>query len=114
MISVDPTSSTPVFEQIKHEVIAQIAAGALKAGDRLPTVRGLAEKLGLANNTVAKAYRELEAAGVIDTRGRSGTFVSGVSVESQLRAAAASYAARARALGVSEEEAVAAVRHALS
>lgn len=73
----DPSSPTPPFEQLRSQVARLVASGDLAAGERLPTVRGLAAELGLAVNTVARVYRELEADGVVETRGRAGTFVSG-------------------------------------
>ena len=110
---VDPASSVPPYEQVRQQVTAQVEAGTLVPGDRLPTVRGLAEELGIAANTVARAYRELESAGVIETRGRAGSFVTGDEVESSAKAAAASYAAQVRALGLSPDQALALVARAL-
>ena len=110
MITVDPSSSEPPFEQVKRQIAEQVEAGALRPGDKLPTVRRLAADLGLAANTVARAYRELEALGVLDTRGRSGTFVGGDHVRRAAREAAAAYVQRARALGLDEAEALALVR----
>ena len=77
-ITVDPTSATAPFEQLREQIAGQARAGVLPVGYRMPTVRGLAETLGLAANTVAKAYRALESDGVIETRGRHGTFIAGV------------------------------------
>ncbi len=114
MITVDPGGATPPFEQLKQQIADRVADGRLRPGEKLPTVRALAEQLGLAPNTVARAYRELEAAGVVDTRGRSGTFVAGDEVSSEARAAAAAYADRARALGLSDDEAVALLRRVFS
>ena len=76
-------------------------------------MRKLAEDLGLAPNTVAKAYRELEHLGVIETRGRAGSFVSGDGVGRAAREAAQEYADRVTALGVDATEAVALVERAL-
>ena len=73
----------------------------------------VAEELGLAPNTVAKAYRELEHLGVIETRGRAGSFVSGDRVGRAAREAAQEYADRVTALGVAPAEAVNLVRRAL-
>ncbi|MET7274042.1 GntR family transcriptional regulator [Streptomyces flaveolus] len=105
----------PPYEQVRAQISEQARSGALPVGYRLPTVRGLAESLGLAANTVAKAYRALEADGVIETRGRNGTFVAaaGSAAERELASAAQVYAERARRLGVPEGDAVAAVRDAL-
>ncbi len=113
MIVVDPNLPDPPFDQVKSQIAAQVASGALAPGDKLPTVRRLAEDLGLAPNTVARAYRELEAAGVVDTRGRSGTFVSGDLVERAAREAATAYVERVRALGLDRVEALALVQRTL-
>lgn len=113
MISVDPHSPEPPFEQVRAGFERRIESGELAAGTRLPTVRGLADELGVAANTVARAYRELEQAGLIETRGRAGSFVAGAGVEREARAAAAAYADRVRALGVDADEAVRLVRRAL-
>ena len=111
--TINPDDSTPVYEQIVQQVIERAAGGTLAAGEKLPTVRALAADLGLAVNTVAKAYRELEMRGAIETRGRSGSFVTGQSRDRDAAAAAHEYVVRARALGLSEAEMVAQVRHAL-
>ncbi|MBD9728282.1 GntR family transcriptional regulator [Streptomyces caniscabiei] len=103
------------YEQVRAQISEQARSGALPVGYRLPTVRGLAEQLGLAANTVAKAYRALETDGVIETRGRNGTFVAaaGSAAEREAAVAAGAYAERARRLGLSEAEALAAARDAL-
>src|SRR5690606_974527 len=105
----------PPYEQVRAQISEQARSGALPVGYRLPTVRGLAQTLGLAANTVAKAYRALEAAGVTETRGRNGTLVAaaGSAAEREAATAAQGYAERARRLGLSEEDALAAVRDAL-
>ncbi len=107
-ISVDAESSVPPFEQVRAQVIALVDAGELRAGARLPTVRALAEQLGVAANTVARAYRELEAAGVVETHGRHGTLVAaGDARERAAVEAAAEYVRRARALGLDRDDALA-------
>lgn len=112
---IDPASPVPPFEQVRAQIAAQIADGTLVAGSRLPTVRRLADELGLAVNTVARAYRELEAAGLVETRGRAGTVVSaaGDRTEERLQAAADAYADLAHDVGAAGEHAVAVVRAAL-
>ncbi|MGV9889832.1 GntR family transcriptional regulator [Streptomyces sp. NPDC003395] len=107
--------SAPPYEQVRAQISEQARSGVLPVGYRLPTVRGLAESLGLAVNTVAKAYRALEADGVIETRGRHGTYVAaaGSAAERELATAAQVYVERARRLGLPEEAALAAVRDAL-
>lgn len=102
-------------DAVETDLLDRIARGELTPGARLPTVRGLAEQLGLAANTVAKAYRRLEERGAIETRGRAGTFVAW-STESGIReveAAAVSYAALATRAGLDQEAAVGLVRAAL-
>jgi DNA-binding transcriptional regulator YhcF (GntR family) len=110
MIDLDSTSSTPPFEQIRSQVAGQVASGALQPGDRLPTVRRLADDLGVATNTVARAYRELEQSGVIETRGRGGSFVTGDQVTRKAKEAAVAYLAETKALGLSAAEAMALVQ----
>jgi len=114
-LQVDPHSTTPPFEQIRMQVIEAVRTGALAPGDKLPTVRRLAEDLGLAPNTVARSYRALEQDEVIETRGRLGSFVAatGDATHRQMQLAAVAYADRARSLGVSPDEALALVRAAL-
>ena len=75
-LQTDPDAATPLFEQMRLAIIDAVRDGRLPPGDRLPTVRELAAELGLAVNTVARPYRELESAGIIETRGRQGTFVA--------------------------------------
>ena len=112
-LDVDASSGVPPFEQVREEIRAQVESGELEPGFRLPPVRALADSLGLAANTVARAYKELEALGVVETRGRAGTFVAGRGVSSAVRSAASSYVASVRTLGLSDDEALDAVRRAL-
>ncbi|MFF3207905.1 GntR family transcriptional regulator [Streptomyces sp. NPDC002962] len=107
--------SAAPYEQVRAQIAEQARSGALPVGYRLPTVRGLAESLGLAANTIAKAYRALEGDGVIETRGRNGTFVaaSGPAAEREAAGAAQAYAERVLRLGLTEQQASAAVRDAL-
>ncbi|MGL5809126.1 MAG: GntR family transcriptional regulator [Nocardioides sp.] len=113
MITVDHDSATPPFEQVKTQIAALVASGELAPGDKLPTVRRLAGDLSLAPNTVARAYRELEAAGVIDTRGRAGTFITGDHVQRAAKQAASAYAEQVTALGLSAADALALVERTL-
>lgn len=75
ILTIDPTAAPPVYEQIVAQVSAAIRSGELATGARLPTVRQLAGDLGVAVNTVAKAYKQLETEGHVATRGRNGTVV---------------------------------------
>jgi GntR family transcriptional regulator len=100
-------STVALFEQLRLHVIKLADSGALAPGTRLPAVRALAELLDVAPHTVARAYKELEAAGVVATRGRNGTVVCARDERwSALSVAAAAYAAAARAQGASFAEAV--------
>lgn len=113
--AIDATDSTPPFEQLRVQVRDAVASGALTGGAKLPTVRALAEELGLAVNTVARAYRELEADGIIETRGRAGSFVApqGDPTERQAQDAARQFVDRIRRLGLADDAALALVRAAL-
>jgi DNA-binding transcriptional regulator YhcF (GntR family) len=107
LIRVDTTADTPPYEQVRAQIAALVRSGSLPVATRLPTVRKLAENLGLAVNTVARSYKELEADGMIETRGRHGTFVAAVTDTQQDAAeAAAAYVERVRRLGIGDEEAL--------
>jgi DNA-binding transcriptional regulator YhcF (GntR family) len=107
MITIDSASPVPPYEQLRGQLARQIADRTLAVGTRLPTVRRLAADLGLAVNTVARAYRELEEAGLVETRGRAGTFVGTAGEKSRERAvtAAREYAAIVASLGLDRTEA---------
>jgi len=116
-ITVDVRSGVPPFEQIRAQIATFVTSGLLAPGTRLPTIRALAADLGVAAGTVARAYSELEAAGLVTSRRRTGTVVaerSAAPVEDGVRDAAAELAAKARAGGLSEETVVALVRAALA
>jgi DNA-binding transcriptional regulator YhcF (GntR family) len=109
LVRLDPDSPVPPFEQVRAQLAAAVGDGSLEQSVRLPTVRQLATDLGLAVNTVAKAYRELELAGLIETRGRHGTFVAGVPTAKRAEAvqAAQDFMRRMHELGIGKAEAVA-------
>lgn len=114
-LSVDRDRDVAPFEQIRAGVLEAIDAGELAPGDQLPTVRGLAAELGVAPNTVAKAYRELEGDGVVETRGRHGTRIA-LDADATHRAAvvaARAYVQRVTELGLERETALAVVTAAL-
>lgn len=117
LIDIDPRSPVAPYEQLRARIALLVREGGLPAHTRLPAVRRLATDLGLAANTVARAYRELEAGGVLETRGRLGTFVrspgSGA-MPDPAREAAVDYAERMRALGISPERALDLARAALA
>ncbi|MDR7384668.1 GntR family transcriptional regulator [Promicromonospora iranensis] len=75
-LQVDLASPVPVYEQIRSQVSALVAVGGLRPGDRLPASRDLARDLGIAVGTVQRAYRELEASGVVTSRRRVGTVIA--------------------------------------
>ena len=116
VITVDTSSPVPPFEQVRAQLAIQITTHDLVPGTRLPTVRKLADDLGLAVNTVARSYRELEAAGLVETRGRGGTVVTsgGDHARERLQAAAQGYAALAREIGLDADEALRLVGAALN
>ncbi len=115
MLVVDPRSAVPPFEQIRVQVLELIRNGHLKPETRLPTVRKLSADLALAPNTVARAYRELELNGVIETRGRHGTFVSAHRdpVQRQAQKAAAEFVHQIRTLQLTNDDAILLVTAAL-
>ncbi len=73
---VNTHSSVAVYMQIENEVMFAIAAGKLKPGDQLPSVRELSERVEVNPNTVAKAYRDLEVMGLLYTRRGMGVFIN--------------------------------------
>ena len=115
-LTIDPASAVPTFLQLRTQLIDRVRSGELKPGTRIPTVRALAGELGIAPNTVAKAYRQLEEDGILETRGRNGSFVSpqGGAAERKAQEAAAEYAARVRKLGIAPDEALRYVADALA
>jgi DNA-binding transcriptional regulator YhcF (GntR family) len=112
--SIDDSSPVPPYEQLRSQIASQASSGELPAGTKLATVRQLAADLGLAANTVARAYRELEADGVITTHGRRGTFVSSAVLDEAPAgpSLAADYVAAARQQGLTLPEALALVERA--
>lgn len=75
-IEIDEASAVPPYAQLREAILGKITNGELALGAKLLPVRTLAAELGLAANTVARSYRELEAAGFVETRGRNGTVVA--------------------------------------
>ena len=71
-----PTDGVPIYQQIVNQVKYLVASGRLAPGEEMPPIRVLAERLLVNPNTVARAYRELESAGVVEKRRTAGTYVS--------------------------------------
>ena len=111
-LSLDTSPGDAPYQQIRTQIARQVASGALPPGTKLPTVRALAETLGVAANTVARAYRELEHAGIVTTGRRNGTVVNGDGADRAAKEAAATYADVMRSLGVRQDEALELVRRA--
>ena len=76
-LHIERGSSTPISRQIAEQIAALCAAGSLKVGDRLPSVRQLAQELTVNQNTVLRVYERLAADGLLDMRHGEGTFVAG-------------------------------------
>ena len=81
MVQLDYRDAKPIYTQIVDNFRAQIASGILQPGDKLPSVRELAQKLSINPNTIQRAYRELEGKGIIQTLPGKGCFVCAVSKE---------------------------------
>ena len=105
---LDTASGVPPYLQIVQQVRQAISLGVLRPGDQLPTIKEVVGSLAINPNTVAKAYRELDLAGLIDARRGQGTFVAD-SVEGSsrrdyepLRVELVDWLARARAAGLDD------------
>lgn len=111
-LQIDSESKVPIYVQIEEQIRALIAAGQLRPGEQLPTIRELAADLRVNYNTVARAYLELDHDGVISTQRGRGTFIAGVPDEEQmerkrhrkLHAVVQSAIDEARMLGYAPEE----------
>ncbi|MCB9896606.1 MAG: GntR family transcriptional regulator [Planctomycetes bacterium] len=107
---IDPANSAPAYRQLMAQVQYYVASGAVKAGERLPSIRELARALRVNPSTIVKAYGELEHAGVIERRQGSGVFVrAGAKTPSKrervrtLRERARSLVVEARQMGAERE-----------
>jgi DNA-binding transcriptional regulator YhcF (GntR family) len=118
-IRLDERSPRPLSDQLATALAERIQRGSLAPGSRLPTVRALAEELGLATNTVAKAYRTLEDSGLIEGRRRHGTFVTDrlpkrvSDRERRLEEAADAFVRRGAQLGFGDKDTQRALNRAL-
>src|SRR5690349_1084151 len=75
-IHISTADGVPIYQQIVNQIKYLVSSGRLTAGEELPPIRALAEKLVINPNTVARAYRELEAVGIVEKRRTAGTYVS--------------------------------------
>lgn len=124
ILRIDHRSEIGIVDQIVTQIARSIRSGELGPGERLPTVRQLAADLGVAPGTVAKAYAELDAVGVVEANGRRGTRVAAIAdlprldsgevsaVPASVADAAARLATLARAAGLREDDVVQLVREA--
>ena len=117
IIRLDPDSAVPPYAQLHDQIATMIRSGVLAPGARLPAIRHLANDLGVAINTVGRAYRELELDDLVASRGRHGTTVLEPSTNvparrAEMATAATSFAIEAKHRGLDLDQALAAVRSA--
>jgi GntR family transcriptional regulator len=121
LFRLDLHSGVPVYRQIMDQVRAGMASGSLTAGEQLPTVRQLAVDLAINPNTVARAYRELELGGLLDTHQGTGSFISAQKIrrpdaerERQLTQIVGDCVSRAGAMGFSIDDVIEQLRKSVS
>lgn len=111
MITVDEKSPNPPFEQIRTQLTDHIRSGTLRGGQRLPSIRQLAADLRVATGTVARAYTELEAAGLIESSRTAGTRVRAEqAISDDVRRAAAKFVRAAQSSSLDLGDALSAIR----
>jgi GntR family transcriptional regulator len=120
-LTVDTSNPTPPYEQLRRQLAELIQSAALAPGDRLPPLRQLAADLGLAVGTVARAYRELESAGLVSSRRGGGTRVSATAPslsdserQRLLHNHAKAFVRQAALLGADEQQILGAISQALA
>lgn len=118
MFDINPSNAAPIWRQIEEGMRRMIAMGTLAPGEPVPSVRELAQQLGVNPNTVARAYQRLSDAGVFAVRRGEGTFVSDAPAQLRkaertetLRDAADRYAGTAMAVGATLEDATETLGH---
>lgn len=121
IVSLDPDSALPPYEQLRRQIAAMVTLGALQPGARLPSIRQLAADLDVAPGTIARTYRELKRDGFVDQRGRHGTTVArppsmdpSPDHRERLSQAARDYAALAGEIGHDVDDAIVEVRAAFT
>ena len=112
MILLDYSSKTPIFEQIKEQIIFLVQKGVLSPHDKLPSIRALASELGVNMNTVKRSFAELEENGVVYSQAGRGIFIAQTAlnneaVRTKALAELENTAATAASKGVKKEEALA-------
>jgi DNA-binding transcriptional regulator YhcF (GntR family) len=119
IVRIDPHGAVPPYEQVRSQVSEMIATGVVVEGSRLPTIRQLARDLRVADGTIARAYRELERDGWIETRRRHGSFAKRPATaaaddrDRALREAATAFAVRVAQTGVDPDDAIRIIRETL-
>ena len=121
LLIVDTGNPTPPYEQLRRQLAELIQSAALRPGDRLPPLRQLAADLGLAVGTVARAYRELESAGLVRSRRGGGTHVTATAPslsdserQRLLHHHAKAFVQQAALLGANEQQILGAISQALA
>ncbi|WP_235503688.1 MULTISPECIES: GntR family transcriptional regulator [Micrococcales] len=112
--ALSTTNRVPPYAQLRRRLVEARHTGELESGTRIPPVRKLAAALGLASNTVAKAYKELEASGVVETKGRAGSYIRPKStVENKALRLTRKYLTSLAEIGIYGDEAEAFLRRVL-
>ena len=121
LLTIDTGNPTPPYEQLRRQLAELIQSTALRPGDRLPPLRQLAADLGLAVGTVARAYRELESAGLVRSRRGGGTHITATAPslsdserERLLHHHAKAFVQQAALLGANEQQILGAISQALA
>jgi DNA-binding transcriptional regulator YhcF (GntR family) len=121
LLTVDTGDPTPPYEQLRRQLAELIQSAALAPGDRLPPLRQLAADLSLAVGTVARAYRELESAGLVSSRRGGGTRVCAAAPslsdserQRLLHNHARAFVQKAALLGADDQQILAAISRALA
>ncbi len=114
-VTLDMLAATPPYEQVRTQIAGHIRTGAIRPGEKLPVVRVLAADLGVATNTIARAYREQEAGGLVTTRRWVGTIVQAPPAPAGpgLQRRVLEFVRDAREAGLADEEIVDLVRGTL-
>ncbi|MDO5108796.1 MAG: GntR family transcriptional regulator [Erysipelotrichaceae bacterium] len=104
MFLLNLQSKVPIYEQIQTQILRFIEAGVLRPGDKLPSVRQLAQENGINPNTAARAYVELEIAGVVYNLPKKGVYVADIDVSASKEAQILSVLKPLKAAGITKNE----------